>query len=97
MQVRHPPPLRWPGDHDAAIAFGRRLVRYGAHVRVHVPGAFVWGGWDHDFHPSHGFYPTRSAWALGDEPMTPIEESDRFDAMPFLDERVSFDAIHGET
>lgn len=88
------PVVTWPGAESEAIALGRRIVPLGAPVRLHLPGACVWDGWDHAFAKAFGvWFPTRTAWALGTEKMVALVESETFDAIAGVDERESFDPM----
>jgi hypothetical protein len=84
-------PIVWPGAADAAITLGKRLVRFGARVRVELPGAFVWCGFDHALRDGV-FVPTCRAWGRGEEPLITLEEHDRFDPIAGLDEADTFEA-----
>lgn len=78
-------PIAWPGAAAQAVAFGRALLPHSLSVGVHLPGAFVFGGFDHALLDGR-FRPLRRAWARGEEPMVPLDETPRWAPCDGLDD-----------
>ncbi len=87
--ARLPPPLRFPGDVEQALAFGRVMVPHSSSLRLPFPGAFVWrdvgGDMDHALVRSR-WLPMHLAWAAGSEPTVPLSEVPRWAPFPGLDD-----------